>query len=504
MSDYQPVHNDHPVWYNGVQVNTLTFANSGAGVMITGIAGWQDGIDVRDAREPRPGHHGEDADNAYMGGRTITIMGIVAAASWSALQTAKQALAVTLAPTSGEVLLKVPIATASAPATSYAAESMANYERSSVKVIEGLIFGDVEGFTQSWQVVLRASDQRIYSDTITTDDENITSYAGAVDTPAKLAVSIQGSGATYMSVASAATPAVHIARATVPTAWDAAAASFTTKMDLVVDAGTRDAYFAMPHYTSRTLVYDAVWYYRLNEAAGVTADNAEGTAAYDGTINGTPLLNQTGPATDMKSIYFDGVNDSVSRAWAAALFPAEWTMELWLKNAQPGGGYALDYTTGTTKGVRIYDGGSYVLVEVGNGTALMAISNVGKTNNAWAHVAVTYREGLVCVYLNGVLFGALPLTFSEPTAGTYYIGRSNAGAFYTGNISGVGVYPVAHNAQTIDDMYNDAAAQAICRYQAGENLGAVQSWPVVSTSLADFRYSGNASGLVSTYRAARL
>ena len=382
---------------------------------------------------------------------------------------------------------------------------MTGWERSTCKVVEPILFGDMIGSSaQTFQVVMRASDPLIYADTETTDDGTITAYAGTVDTPAKLAVTIQGSGATYMSVASDAIPPAHIARATVPAAWNSVAASFTTTMDLVVDAATRDAYFAMPHYTSRTLVYEAVWYYRLNEAAGVTADNAEGTAAYDGTINGTPLLNQTGPATDMKSIYFDGVDDSVSRAWDAALFPDEWTMEAWCKDAATGGGYVLDYTTGTTKGVRIYDGGSYILVEVGNATALINVADAKKTTQTWTHIAVTYRAGLVCVYLNGVLFGAVPLTFAEPTAGTYYIGRSNAAAFYKGNISGVGVYPVAHNAQTIDDMYNDAAAQAICRYKAGENLGAVSSWPVVSTSLADFSFAGNASGLACTYRAARL
>lgn len=78
--------------------------------------------------------------------------------------------------------------------------------------------------------------------------------------------------------------------------------------------------------------------YRLDETSGTTADNAEGTAARDGTYEGTPTLNQTGRdpgirASD-KAVRFDGTNDDVllpTGAFDIATSTSAITVEAWIK-----------------------------------------------------------------------------------------------------------------------------------------------------------------------------
>lgn len=512
MSDYQPRHDLDPVFYNGVQVNDLTWlSGGGVGCRITGISGWQDNIDVRDVRDSKPGQHGEDASNAYMGGRTITIQGEVDGSTFANLQSRLRTLATTFAPTTSEVVLKMPDPSQASPTTSYAAE-ISGYERAYCKVVEAITFGEKSGpFNQSWQVVLKASDPRIYNDVTTTDDYTISSYAGTTSTPIKIEAKLytnDKSGAITTSSPSVGTIAV----VGDTSSWYSYYASYTTTTQFVVDGGidgsSRQAYFKMPSNLSRLLMNDLRWMYRLNETSGTTIDNYEGTAAYDGTTAGTPTLNQSGPLTDTKSISFDGVDDRITRAWASALFPSEFTFEAWYKKSS-GLSSAIDYTGPANAGgflvtPRATTLDITVLSLSGNSTPIASIS--GLTSATWYHIAFTYRSGVFNTYLNGSLVSTVLATFEAPTSGTMYLGYDrNAATYWAGNLSSVAMHTKAYSSSIISDMYNGGSASSIVRYKAGAYIQSVNQWPSISAATTyDGRYSVSPTVMTTTYRTARL
>lgn len=509
MSDYQPRHDLDPVFYNGVQVNDLTWlSDGGVGCRITGISGWQDNIDVRDVRDSKPGQHGEDASNAYMGGRTITIQGEVDGSTFANLQSRLRTLATTFAPTTSEVVLKMPDPSQASPTTSYAAE-ISGYERCNCKVVEPITFGEKSGpFNQSWQVVLRASDPRIYSDVTTTDDFTISSYAGTVATPVKLQAVVVNTGGSSEdgAIYKSGSPSTTVAWFDQPSTWYATTSLYTTKPYLTVDSENRNAYMELPHHAARKLLLDPVWYYPMNETSGVTADNMEGTAGYDGTINGTPSLNQTGPATDLPCIVFDGVNDSISRAYSANMWPSDnWTFEGWFNRTAGGSNTVIDATAGGSDGfiVAWSNGSMYVLAKGASNRYVYKSDSV--TTGTWYHLAIVYAAGTFTTYINGVKGGSAIFTYTKLSSGTMYIGRDSSGSFWSGKAAGIGMHNVAYSAQTISDMYNSGGARAICRYKSGSVVDPVNEWPTISGATTFVATNGlTATNAVSTFRTARL
>ena len=106
MSDYQPRHDLDPVLQRRRLMTSHGSVVAALICRITGISGWQDNIDVRDVRGSQARADGEDASNAYMGGRTITIQGEGDGSSFANLQSRLRTLAITFAPTTSEVVLK--------------------------------------------------------------------------------------------------------------------------------------------------------------------------------------------------------------------------------------------------------------------------------------------------------------------------------------------------------------------------------------------------------------
>ena len=734
MPGYQPRHDIDRVFWNGVQINSSDWLANGYGWRITGIYGWDDGVEIRDAREQKPGQDGEDALTAYRAGRTITIEGEVDGATWEDLQTYKRSLASYLTLSSTEQVLRMPATdattweagshyqrvnsqspaafwrfqdTAGTTLTDYSgngrngvsvgsptkgtigpiqdegatpsycwdfngssqyatvayssalnpsgsftvagwvrrdvdtgaqefivdsrnlgdtlgyalrvtasdklelrlgdgaaasvitgATSLAvgtwyhvaatfdgstgrvyvngvldgsgadayspntgqqltigcrgditlyfngaiddlavfpsvlstayllelynqgtsgfyreitRWERAWCRIIEPITFGEKNGpLNQSWQVVFRASDPRIFSDLSITDDSTVSATTStAVASPMKITVPCASGTDGYGALTQAIGGTRRMNAVMSGTSgWNAALSGFTTATNLVLDSGydnaKREAYITMPANAARKLIYRPVWMYRLNETAGVTADNYEDTAGYDGTINGTPSLNQTGPLTDTKSILFDAVNDSVSRAYVAAMHTSEFTLEGWFKDSGTNRVF-YDTTNGTTTGIQI-TGGSGVFGVYNGGTSRWICQASGASSGAWNHFIITHKAGTWVVYLNGAMFARVSgVTFTPMSAGTMYLGRNNAGTFWGGYLSSFAYFSTAFSQQVAEDMYNSGSAASICRYRAGVYISDVVTWPEMANSTITFSGSNDISSgsLVAQYRTAR-
>ena len=91
-------------------------------------------------------------------------------------------------------------------------------------------------------------------------------------------------------------------------------------------------------YDERVLGTEAaniIWYYKLNETSGTTADNAEGTAARDGTYSGVTLDQIAAPVGGDTAPQWDATNDVLdfhaAGAYSSALDGDEFTCAGWFK-----------------------------------------------------------------------------------------------------------------------------------------------------------------------------
>ncbi|MFC0878752.1 LamG-like jellyroll fold domain-containing protein, partial [Saccharicrinis sp. FJH2] len=148
-----------------------------------------------------------------------------------------------------------------------------------------------------------------------------------------------------------------------------------------------------------------VAYYPFNETSGITADNAEGTSLYDGT-----LTNMTGSEwTTSSAIFgpkncldFDGNNDCVDIPTLSPAF-TQGTISFWIKPK------AIPVTHSRVLSDAWDDDEIYLVNGVGkiatwymiNGDELMSSSALPV--NEWTHVAITMDNSGSKLYINGVL-----------------------------------------------------------------------------------------------------
>jgi len=484
MSGYQPdATNRHPVGYGGTLVNNPDFIAQRYGVMVTGISGWDDALEVRDVREPRIAQDGEYADNLFLSGRSIVIEGIVAGTSWSDLQTRKRALAIVFAPHVTEKTLKMPL-----PSWTYAAYNLAtdnaSWEQCAARVVAPIAFGEVRGFTQTFQVGLRASDPRVYSGVATTTAGTrsgtvvtaAVSNSGGVEVPATITVTgpiTTGNVTLVGDVTNARSPELVISGA-LPTI----ASTESLLIDLQERTITLSAGASLA--AVRLVDPDIVALWKQDEAAGVVADNAQGTATYDGAWAGGPTLNQTGAYSGSTAVTYDGVNDSLAVAYSAALHPAAWTMEIRTKNIAKTttAGKALIDCSNANRGWRLVSraftnrGTWYGWdLEYGNATTMTGLAGpsgrdeaqiVSHNNDYWVTGYVSwdgsqFTIGTVYVLGSDPVGGLrtrfvtyTPTGYAAPTAGSYYWMRNAAGsAFLSGSVDDIALWK---RALSIDEM----------------------------------------------------
>lgn len=507
---YQPPLN-HPVFYNGTALNTQYWQTGTDGVAITRIEGWFDAPEIRDVRELNPGRDGELADNLFLGGRTIVMQGLITGSSYADLQAKKLLLSAKLIPSGIEYVLKLPLASNVSPSWTHA-DSMTDFERVSARVIEGVQFGDNDGpLVQPWVVTLRASDPRVYADTLTT----VTKTEAAVDV-SQLSTTNAG---TYPSPAvvkyensSGSTSGVDITN----TATDTALVT-----DALLSAGDSFEF----HTGTRTSIYTAASAasYRLNnlgpvalwlfdETSGTTADNAEGTAAYDGTYVNSPLLNQTGAYTGSKAVKFDGVNEYVTVPYNANLIHNVCTWEVWAKPnhtssysaamvdlsnlGATGWSIVCKYTQGATSYAQF-------ILQAGASTFFLYSPTYVDTNQ-WFHVAVTRNGTSWQMFVNGVSVGTATRTVTNISSGTIYFARR--GNYYGGTLDDIAVYSAVLPASTIASLSGANPAQPSFN---GTSFIDFQSndWWLVQPGAQDVivsKTSATDGTLTLQYRAARL
>jgi hypothetical protein len=173
-------------------------------------------------------------------------------------------------------------------------------------------------------------------------------------------------------------------------------------------------------YTQKVLATQAanlIAYWPLNEAAGATADNAEGTAARDGTYTGV-TLGATGIGDGNTAASFDGTT-SRCNIFTASLNTAfnnqEGTAAIWFQMSGAG-----VWTDGANRVLLVLqaDASNRVLLRkssannqldcfyTAGGTAKQV--NPATSTLAWAHLAITWSKSgdAVKVYLNGAQSGA--------------------------------------------------------------------------------------------------
>lgn len=446
---YQPPLN-HPVFFNGTALNTENWQTGTNGVAITRVEGWYDAPDVRDVRNPNSGRDGEYADNLYLGGRTITIEGVVSGSTYADLQAKKLALTAKLIPNTVEYVLKMPLASNASPSWTHA-DSMADFERVEARVVDGVVFGDNDGpLLQSWAVVLRASDPLVYSDTLTTVD------SGTSGTAARTAA-VSNTG-TYPS------PGSIVVTGPTASSWEisdsdgdtflafenltlASTASTTT-----IDLEARTISSVLPYSGSR-LAQDGInslW--MLEETSGTTADNAEGTAARDGTYTGGFTLNQTGPQTGLKSVDLNGTTGYISVAYSADLWGGATTYipkahEFWFNTDTLTGTQTIfDSVSGVTGLLLQLTSTGLLQWQRGYGGILRSLQTVasGLSAGVWYQaIYIEWSGGYTEFYLNGTRTYTSYSSggYESPTATGFRVGARLGGTnFFNGKVGPFGFW----------------------------------------------------------------
>lgn len=507
MPGFQPRLTTDHVWYNGTDIHTYALA-TGLGIRITEIRGWDERPDVRDVREVRFQQHGEYVDNVFLGGRTITIQGVIHGSSWVNLQSRKRELAALFAPTSTEVLLKIPDPATASPTAVYATTGMTGYERTNVRPIESIAFGDMIGVgAMTFQVILRASDPRIYSDVATSTDSGTTGtasrtcvvdQAGTFETPPSLSVT-GPTGSSWSITEPTSTLSLSMSGITL------------TSSDVVTfDTDDRTIDIQATYSRVRLLTGSVIAQWMLNETSGLVADNAQGTATYDGTYAGGVTLNQAGPASGIASANFDGVDDRVDITYNAALAPSALTFEIWV-NADTSSAQAAiaDFANTATNGwALLWELGGGFSVRNPGATSVQALNPPYNSTGTWYHVVVTLTASTICLYVNGTLVSSGAYAYTPPTAENYCLGRLSSGASpFDGKLAAATIYSGAFSASQVAELY--AASAATTTLNGYTYLVATSSkWANLGTASSTFTLASSGlntgSKLNVTYRDARL
>lgn len=166
-------------------------------------------------------------------------------------------------------------------------------------------------------------------------------------------------------------------------------------------------------YGTETANLLALW--RLNETSGATADNAEGTAARDGTYTGVTLNNSTGPdgepvplfdsTNDFVNVYSDSLRDAFNGAEGTAMvFAKVYNVGVWTNGSR---NVALCLRTDSTSLI-------YLWVPTANNTISIRyyasatdddITEAGHSETGWLHFAATWHASNdeFKAYLDGAL-----------------------------------------------------------------------------------------------------
>jgi hypothetical protein len=220
-------------------------------------------------------------------------------------------------------------------------------------------------------------------------------------------------------------------------------------------------------YRDAVLADSPVGYWKLDETSGSNA--ADSVGGRTGTYTNGPVLGQSGALPDAvnnKAVSLDGSNDRISVPYAAALSPATFTLEAWVKlngtaswqevagsydETSPGGGY---------RGYWLGVNGTNWNWEIDNGTTYTLIGAPVPAVGSWTHLVGTFDGTTGKLYANGALIASSAAAYApnanSPFAigSTYYRSSANWSDAFNGAIDEVALYNTALTATKIRTHYN--------------------------------------------------
>ena len=153
------------------------------------------------------------------------------------------------------------------------------------------------------------------------------------------------------------------------------------------------------NYIDTVLGLNPIAYWPLNETAGSTAVNAEGTAARNGTYAASPTLNAiTGPDGVNGAVHFDGANqflDIYSASLEAAFDKDTFSISFWMRTnwqALGSGEEIIILRSDSNNQVRIFRAGAANAIQLfynGSGTNKSRTDSDAKDTNTWYHYVLT-------------------------------------------------------------------------------------------------------------------
>lgn len=218
-------------------------------------------------------------------------------------------------------------------------------------------------------------------------------------------------------------------------------------------------------YATTLLTMSPAGYWRLGEASGTVADNAEGTAARDGAYVDTPTLGATGLLTDdsNKAVTLNGSSERITVADAAIWDCFEgtnpWTIAFWLSHTPSEAAQYLFYKRsanwGSFIGLISYSGGFVVTRVTAAHTDTVSVAQIGTGGH---FVVATYDGTTMKAYVDGG--GPLPAIAGNPAAsqsvpalsGELSLGGTEWGGYTAGTFDEIAVWNRAITAAEVSSL----------------------------------------------------
>jgi PKD repeat protein len=241
------------------------------------------------------------------------------------------------------------------------------------------------------------------------------------------------------------------------------AASYTVRLQVTDDDGALDVSDPITisatssgggsTYSQTVLADSPLAYWRLGETSGTSAADASGNGR-TGSYVGAPTLGAPGALSEANTaVGFNGSSQYVNVPYAAALNPAQFTVEGWAFITGGQGTYrslvtSRDYSTNNARGFVIYAAADNTWqLWNGAGAGWSIAYGPAVTLNQWTHLVGTYDGTTMRLYVNGTLVASTAAGYVQNTQRPLRIatGRTESTpTFYLpGRVDEVAVYASA-------------------------------------------------------------
>ncbi len=205
-------------------------------------------------------------------------------------------------------------------------------------------------------------------------------------------------------------------------------------------------------------------YWRLGEPVG-TATSVDSS----GQSNNGPFTGMTlGPAGAIAGNTAASTSTTTGKMVGEKGYsmPQQFTVEAWFKQTTNRGGRIIGFGNAKTGNSGVGDRMLYlrsngsVMFGVDDGTKRTISSASGKNNNSWHHAAGSYDNGVMKLYVDGVLVGSQTVGAAALYYGWWRVGNDNTNSWTGGGATQTGmvideaaVYPYALTAEQIGSHY---------------------------------------------------